>query len=278
MAGVGFTASIAALVAVLQGSQSPSGNDGLWVAMVVFLALGILGAIGWWMTKDNDEPKPERSSVKAHADNQSRAIAAGRDVTIGQYHEAPAPPKARPTPSFDLQHKPNEEGWVHLALVNFAEAGTFHVDVTLVEKAKNSETTPYSVKWRGYAGEDRQVVKESLIDLAHVGEPWYEDPDGYVVTVTGQRKVGGWFVGRFTLYSFEWQGGWDVEAEAVPGPQGMPERIALYLEEIVLHVCAVRIDTKEEVERVVTIGFNPPEWSESGGRWETPRGIRVQVD
>lgn len=276
-AGLSFAACVAALVGALQGSQSQSGTDSLWVATLGFLTLGIVGVTGWWITKGTDEPKDP--TAKADADHQSTAIAAGRDLTIGQFHASPAPPEpkaARPTPSFDLQHKASPDGFVHLALVNFADPSVFHVDITKVDRARTGETTPFPAKWRDSQAEDRQVVRESLIDIADVQEPWFDDPDSGVVFVDGTRRVGNWRAGRFFLFSHSYQAGWQVEPERAIASDGMRERVALWLEEIAVHVCAVRLDSGESIERVICIGFNPPVWDANAG-WQTHKGIRVQV-
>jgi hypothetical protein len=289
-------AALAGSFAVTNLSTSVTQVDHTYgYAALAFAALAIIaGALAWFVFPSDpagDTSKDIRAHHGAVTDSQIRAdrkstvntgtladrggIAAGRDVVI---HPPTAGTKPeRPIPSFDLRHSPSPDGWVHLALVNFAEVGTFHVDVTRIEKATTEEKTPYGVTWRGSPGEDRQVVNECLIDLAEIEEPWYEDPNSDVVLVSARRKVGNWYVGRFHLYSHSSDYGWAVEADSVKGPDGMPARIALFLEEIAIHVVATRLDTKERVERTVTIGFNRPTWNEGTGRWVTQKGIRVQV-
>jgi hypothetical protein len=265
-------------VGILATDKQHASHDWGWaLAGVGILAILVGGLRYLWLMRSDEETAPR---VGADADDHSTAIAAGRDVRIRDYYAAPAATPARPprqTPSFDLQHQPRSDGSVHLLLTNHVEAGTFHVDVTRIEKALTDETTPYSVKWRGDEGEDRHVVTSTLIDLAYVEPPWYDDPNSTVVFITGRRRVNNWLSGRFLLYSHSCQPGWDVEAEPVQGPEGMPAHIALYLEEVVIHVLATRIDSKEKVKRVVTIGFSPPTWNSQSGAWETSKAIRVEV-
>ena len=264
-------------IGILATDEQQANHDWGWaLAGVGILAMLVGGPVYIWLTRSDGETAPH---VGADADDHSTAIAAGRDVRMRDYYAAPAAPAKppRPTPSFDLQHQPRSDGYVHLLLTNYAEAGTFHVDVTRIEKAITDETTPYSVKWRGYEGEDRHVVTSTLIDLAYVEPPWYDDPNSTVMFVTGRRRVNNWLAGRFLLYSHSCQAGWDVQAEPAQGPEGMPAHIALYLDEIVIHVLAARIDSKEELKRVVTIGFSPPTWNSQSGAWETSKAIRVEV-
>jgi hypothetical protein len=282
LAVIGASGAIAFIIAALEQRPSSATTNWLWVGAGICLVVALAGTFGWLLTRENHSPSTP--SIEAKARNQSAALAAGRDVRAGRDIYVGTPPsepaQRRPTPSFDLQYQPASDGWVHLILSNFAEAGTFHVDVTRIQRVTSEETTPYPIKWRGYAGEDRQVVKEALIDLAEVSFPWYDDPNSSVIIITGHgRRVGNWRGGDFLLYSFSKQDGWPVEAQPMEEPTTMSAELALYLDEIKLHVRAIRIDSGEEINRVVTIGFELPKWNEGDQRWDAPeRAVRVAIE
>jgi len=104
MAAIGFPGCVASLVGALQGSQTPSGNDRLWIATFVFLGMGIVGAIGWWLTRDDDRKQPTVSTIQ---DAGHDAFNAGRDQTIvGAQHNyyAPTVPQSSSVPRSASDH------------------------------------------------------------------------------------------------------------------------------------------------------------------------------
>jgi hypothetical protein len=214
LAALGSAGFFASLVGALQGGNSPSNSDALWVAAMISLGLLVIGGAGWLLTRDDTPPK---STAEAKAKDGGAAFAAGgdikaRDIYVGT--APPAPKKRKPSkPSFDIQHQPAADGWVHLLITNFAEPGEFYADVAAVENTTDHQTTPYSVKWRGHDGERRHVVKQALIDLAQAFCPQWDEPgSGVVIISPHRRKVGDWRGGNFELFSARKPEGWTVES------------------------------------------------------------------
>ncbi len=87
MSALTLSASAASLIGTLQGSEYPRGTNGLWIATVGFLVLGIATGIAWLMTRDDSTTStPHVASVRA--DNSS--VAAGGNMTAtGSSHIGP---------------------------------------------------------------------------------------------------------------------------------------------------------------------------------------------
>ncbi len=153
------------------------------------------------------------------------------------------------------------------------------MDVTNVGGTVTRETTPYSAKWRGFAGENRHVVKEALIDLAEVYGPLRQvDSDGVIFISPSRKKNGSWESASFRLFSFSKQDGWTVETRDEPSPDGFPSELGFFFEQIALDVRAIRVDSGEEMRRRVTLGFDQPKRDDETHGWITSGAIRVQLD
>lgn len=89
VAAMSFPGCVASLVGALQGSQTPSGRDGLWIATFVFFAIGVIGAIGWWLTREDDDKLP-MVPIAVRGDRGGTAQQAGRDaIHINTLNVAP---------------------------------------------------------------------------------------------------------------------------------------------------------------------------------------------
>jgi len=287
LSGLGFSGFFAFLVGWLQSQMSnPQASNaalGLWFGAGASLVMGIVCGVGWWCTRE-ESGKPENSSqqtLSASADHAGTAIVAAGDIRIGEYHAGPVQSQheERATPSFDLTHRQSPDSFVHLLLSNFSTPSEFHVDVVEVEAA-TLQTVPYPVKWRDYPGEDRRVVNEALIDLAEAAAPRRCLRGGGIIIISPYDEGNDdWQSGYFTLFSFSKQDGWPVRGRAFSDRlNDIPDEFSFFFEEVRLAVRATRIDSGEEMTRLVTLGFEPPQWDEKRPAWVPSKAIRVNVE
>lgn len=164
-------------------------------------------------------------------------------------------------------------------MTNKTTPAEFHVDVIEVV-TEETQTTPYPVKWHGFPGEDRRVVREALIDLAEVVTPRHPElrlavrlRGGYRVGKDAIRKrvhnaeiIGDWESGYFHLFSFSKQDGWPARGVDTHAAD-VPDELRFFRERISLTVRATRLDTQEEITRRVSISFVVPALDERSRQW-----------
>jgi hypothetical protein len=94
MAGLGGFTSAASAIAALQAqaTDAPADTRWLWILALSFLLVAAIGAAGWMMTKEG----AQEPVVRARADNQSTAQAAGRDIVNISTIATPSPSARSP--------------------------------------------------------------------------------------------------------------------------------------------------------------------------------------
>ena len=109
MATLGASGLIAFVAVALQGSQSESGGDWLWIAAIISLVVAVIGVIGWLLTGE-EAPKspPPASSVKAQANHGSSALAAGGNMTIRDFYAAGPPSRQAQLTDHDISEATRE--------------------------------------------------------------------------------------------------------------------------------------------------------------------------
>ncbi len=120
----------------------------------------------------------------------------------------------RNQPSITVRYLPEERSewefsnqeWIHLAVRNNGPTEDFVAQISGVDGAFEKQT-PWSVKWRGHAGETRTIFHgtEQLLDLAQATPP---EHNPYGVQDAIKRGV-------FRFYSSHNPDGWEV----TPGPR-----------------------------------------------------------